>query len=452
MMLPISIKTAAKILTDAKTLEDAMFNGVCINSGDITMGELFIALEIGQRDGHDFVEHAESRGAAACMVSKIVGSGPKIIVPDTVRGLWELGEICRDGFSGNVLALTGSFGKTSTRDFLGSILKIRSERNKCPLGVLVPQSNFNNHLGVPLTLTRLRPEHRDLVLELGANAVGEIDQLAKLTNPSVGAILNAKEAHMEGFGSAENIIKAKGEILPNIESQGIAILPAIDEGRNYWDSLLHDLHLITFGFETGDVCWSTLANRFTEISTAQGLFSVRLPVMGQHFNQNASCATAMALSVGATLEDCKIGLESAVLQKGRMSANFLSNSQLLIDDSYNASPESVRAAIDWLADQNGSRLLMLGGLSELGAFQQDIMETLGQYAFNKGIDRLITTGFGYSFTKGFGLKYAKHVPIDDLLSEITRWTSSADVILVKASRSEKLEQIVESLISSIGLS
>ena len=437
-MLPSALHDMASVL-DGTVSGNPMISGLTIDSRQAGKGDLFVALTA-ERDGHDYIANAAESGASAALVSKPTSILPSICVTDTRDAMTELARAMRDSYAGEVFALTGSQGKTSTRGFLASILTQMARRSGSG-SILVTQGNLNNHLGVPLTMARLRPHHPYALFELGASAVGEINHLASLVRPQVSALLNARAAHLEGFGSIAGVIQGKGEIIDQTATNGTVILNRDEPAFGEWLNRAGSRRVISVGREAGDLVWSQVSDQGLQMYYDGSVLNASLPTLGQHFMENAALASAMAIAAGATDQEIIDGLEAATIEPGRMTPIQLVDT-LLVDDTYNASPQAVRAAIDWLATCHGVRVLAMGGLSELGEVAESEMHMLGAYAKSKGIDRLVATGTAMPIVEGYGADaqyFPTHDGVCDFLTENVR---DANVILVKGSRSAQMDRVI----------
>ena len=356
-MLPRELEDLARYL---KVSSDGSvpISGFTIDSRKAVAGDLFVAIVAG-RDGHDYIKSAAKNGAAAALVSKPTDLIPSICVENTERALGDLAHSIRATYQGDVFALTGSQGKTSTRGFLASILRQMTIRFGYH-DILATEGNLNNHLGVPITMARLRPHHPFALFELGASAVGEIAYLAAMVRPIVSALLNARVAHLEGFGSIDGVIQGKGEIIDYTDPDGTVVLNSDEPAFDQWLQRAGDRKVISIGRNNADVCWTPESSQRVSLQFDSGQIHVSLPTLGYHFMENAAAAAAMALAAGATADEIQLGLKTAVIEPGRMTPRLL-GSCLLVDDTYNASPRSTRAAIDWLSEQGGTKILAVGG-------------------------------------------------------------------------------------------
>lgn len=436
-MLPDMLSNLGSMLS-IKPSADAQISGFAIDSRQVQPGDLFFALK-GARDGHDFLQSAKERGAAAAVVARPASMMPTLQVEDPEQALTALARGFRDAFENPVIALTGSQGKTSTRGFIAAILARTAAR--AGQDILVTRGNFNNQLGVPLTASRLRANHAYAVFELGASKVGDIDHIAGIVRPKVSALLNARAAHLEGFGSREGVVQGKGEIIDHTACDGVVVLNADEAAFPIWQKRAGDRVVQTFGQVSADVLWQPLTDQRMRLIFEGTEVDVELPTLGVHFMENAAAAVAVSRAAGAWVEDMVDGLQSAVIEPGRMTP-YQCGSMRLIDDTYNASPEAVRAAIDWLARQSGARLLILGHLAELGEAADSEMHALGRYARTQGIDQLIAVGQAKPIAEGFGAMAHYVENIEALQFEIKKRVAGVDVALVKGSRAAQMDRVV----------
>jgi UDP-N-acetylmuramoyl-tripeptide--D-alanyl-D-alanine ligase len=431
---------------------DCEFDAVSIDSRNIADGDLFVAL-IGERlDGHQFLADVADR-ASGLVVSKADTDLPlpQWVVEDTTVALGQLAQLQRDAFSGTVIAVTGSTGKTSVKELIKSILG--------GLGsVHATKGNFNNHIGVPLTLLDMPQDSDFAVIEMGASAASEIGYLCSIAKPQISLINNVQSAHLEGFGSVKGIAAAKGEIYSGLDSAGTAILNLDQSWEAEWMALIGDRECITFSVDddcadisASDIqllengCCRFTLHIFTDTSVESQVVNLAIP--GRHSVSNALAAAACAVAAGASIEQIVTGLEATQSPARRLQIKALAQGGQIIDDSYNASPESVRAAIDVLASSSGRRVLVLGDMAELGTDAAQLHTELGDYALSAGIDQLYTLGNlsakaseafkGQHFTDLESLK----VP---LFAEIERRDLT---LLVKGSRSSNMDLVVDMLVT-----
>ncbi len=441
----VSLSAAAGATAGRVHGADVTFCGGSSDSREVAAGELFIALRGERADGHDFVAAVRARGVAAAVVDHVVDDPlPQLVVADTKIALGQIAALWRSGFSCPVVGLTGSNGKTSVKELIAAILSRRGS-------TLYTLGNFNNDIGLPLTLLRLRREHQFAVIEMGANHPGEIAHLTGLARPDIALITNAGPAHLEGFKSIEGVARAKGEIYGGLSAQGIAIVNADDPYADYWAGLNQGRAVLRFGLTGvadvsatwhGDALSSTLALR-TPIGDAR--VELRLP--GIHSVRNALAAAAAALATGAALDEIVAGLQGAHGAPSRMQSKRGLRGARVIDDTYNANPASVRAAIDVLAACTGRRVLALGDLGELGGDAAQLHRELGEYADRAGIDALYTVGtLSAQAAAVFTREHAHFETQDALIAALLSQLGGDLTLLVKGSRSARMENVVNALI------
>jgi len=458
-MTMLTLQQAAKIL-DAELVGNAQisFDAVSIDSRKIAAGDLFIALQGPNFDGHKFVAAAAEQGAVAAVVSRQVESDiPQLIVADTRLALGRLAAAWRSKFQGRLIGVTGSNGKTTVKEMLACIMGQKGM-------VLATEGNLNNDIGVPLMLLRLKPEqHQTAVIEMGANHVGEIAYLTSLAQPDVAVVTNAATAHLEGFGSLEEVARAKAEIWQGLSEDGAAIVNQDDEFTGYWAELVADYKSLGFGMlptadvslADGGVHWQISASGYKsrfKMQTPAGMIDVAMNLAGRHNVMNALAATASALAAGATAAEIQAGLESMAPVKGRLRPKVTGHGQLLIDDSYNANPHSFRAAIDVLLQAPGEKILVMGDMAELGATAAQHHFSIGEEARQKGIDQLLACGSHCpEAVKGFGEGATCFKTQQALIEHLLRMLAAPDhqnaVLLVKGSRGAAMDKVVDALVA-----
>lgn len=449
-MSRLRLSDVAELVEGRLTGPDTAVDGVSTDTRTLRGGELFIALRGPNFDGHAFVSEAVRRGAAGVLVeSRPDSSVGSVVVSDTRIGLGRLGQGWRNRCPAQVVGLTGSNGKTTLKEMIAAILGELGE-------VLATRGNLNNDIGVPLTLCRLRDE-RFAVVEMGANHAGEIDYLTRLVRPDVAVLNNAGRAHLEGFGSLEGVAKAKAEILNGLEADGLFVYNGDDRFAELWRALAGNRRRRTFGVrEPADVSsplgeysvvWQDdhFEARFPVICEA-GEVEIGLRLAGEHNRMNALAAVAASLEVGATLASCARALARIEPVPGRLCPVRGIGGARVIDDSYNANPDSVLAALRVLASAPGRRTLVLGDLAELGADAVALHRQIGEQVSAAGIDRLLTVGrlsaaAGEAFT-GEHRHFADRAVLADVLSDEL---GDDDSLLVKGSRSARLDELVDSL-------
>ena len=433
----------AAAIVGARARPVGRFSGVTTDSRSLRAGELFVALEGPRFDGHDYLDAAAAAGAAAALVRRAHPALPCIEVADPLAALAQLAAAWRARFDIPLVAVTGSSGKTTVKELLAAAL--------AGLGpVLATRGNRNNHIGVPLTLLELRDAHRAAVIEMGMNHAGEIAHLADLARPTVGVIGNAGAAHLEGLGSVAAVARAKGELIEHLPPNAVAVLNADDANLPLWRDLAGARRVVSFGLDrpadvSADYALAADGSAI-ELHTPAGDVSTRLPLLGRHNVMNALAACAAALAVGGRLADIATGLASVRPVPGRLYALPGKGGARLIDDSYNANPLSVHAAIAVLSGLPGERALVLGDMGELGAEGARLHAQCGAAARAAGIEHLITLGplsahaaaaFGAGAVACTGLERAIDAAGALLRPDLT--------VLVKGSRSAGMERVVRAL-------
>ncbi len=427
---------------------DCMFSTVAIDSRKTEYGDLFVAL-IGERlDAHDFLYQVADK-ACGLVVSTADKSLPlpQWVVPDTTVALGQLALLQREQYSGVVVAITGSTGKTSVKEMVASIFA------SCG-SVHATKGNFNNHVGVPLTFLAMEGNTDFAVIEMGASGPGEIEYLCSIAKPHIALINNVQQAHLEGFGSVEGIAAAKGEIYAGLSDEGIAVLNIDQLWLEQWRALIGDKPCVTFSAETADADVSAsevhvLANGCCHfvLHTPVGQGSVSLTIPGRHAVSNALAASACAIAAGATLQQIIAGLEAVRAPARRLEVKTLPSGAHIIDDTYNASPASVRAAIDVLAASPGRRVMVFGDMAELGADADALHEQIGAYALAAGIDALYTVGrLSAAASAVFN---SQHFADAELLKRplVEEAKCRELTLLVKGSRSAKMDLVVDMLMA-----
>jgi UDP-N-acetylmuramoyl-tripeptide--D-alanyl-D-alanine ligase len=449
-MSSFSLSQIAKALGGRLIGEDVSVGSISTDSRTLGPGELFVALQGPNFDGHDYLDIALQQGARAALVSRDTGHPlPQVLVGDTRIGLGRLGMLWRDACHAKVLAITGSNGKTTLKEMSAAILAEAGS-------VLATRGNLNNDIGVPLTLCRLADEDY-AVIELGANHAGEIDYLTRLVRPDVAVLNNAGRAHLEGFGSLEGVARAKAEIMHGLGSDGIFVFNADDRFAGLWRELASGRRTLSFGMRqpadvhspvtAAELYWDVagFAMHFP-VSGPSGEFEVRLALAGEHNRMNALAACAAAVALGIAPAQIAAGLATVKPVAGRLCPLPGLGGARLVDDSYNANPESVAAAIAVLAAAPGRRTLVLGDLAELGKGASGLHAELGERAREAGIDRLFACGdLSGATVRSFGAGARHFTDQQDLIDSLTETLGSDDSVLVKGSRSARMDRVVEAL-------
>ncbi|MES2502599.1 MAG: UDP-N-acetylmuramoyl-tripeptide--D-alanyl-D-alanine ligase [Pseudomonadota bacterium] len=445
-MMQLSI--IAKAVNGQLLGTDCEVLSVGTDSRAIVSNQLFVAIKGENFDGNQFAETAIQQGAAAVLVSDAqTKARPAIVVDDTKLALGQLAKYWRNQFDSPVIAITGSNGKTTTKEMLSAILVAAT---KDAASVHATAGNLNNDIGMPLTLLKLRKEHTYAVIEMGMNHLGEIDYLSRIAQPNVALINNAGTAHIGELGSRENIAKAKGEIFNGLDANGVAVINADDAFCAYWQSLNVGKKIITFSLnKAADVTASYEeldGLSHMQLTTPTGSIALKLNVLGKHNIANALAASAAAVALGVSNQDIANGLQNMQAVHSRLQRKAGLNGALLIDDTYNANPDSMKAAIDVLAAMDGTRIFVMGDMGELGADAPAMHAEIGAYAKQKGIENLLAFGaLSANTVVAFG-KAAQHFSdLNDLISNVKNLMQKNVTVLVKGSRFMKMERVVAPL-------
>jgi UDP-N-acetylmuramoyl-tripeptide--D-alanyl-D-alanine ligase len=444
-----TLAEAARVMSATLHGEDRPFGPVSTDTRTLEAGDLFVALRGPHFDANEFVPAAAQRLAAGAVVERLHGiSLPQLLVRDSLGALTALASAWRGNFSLPLIGVGGSNGKTTVKEMTASIM---SQVGSC----LATRGNLNNHIGVPLTLMRLNAAHASAVIEMGANRAGDIAHLCALARPTVGLVTNAGAEHLEGFGSLEGAARAEGEMFSALSGDGTCVINADDSFAPLWRDLAGARRTVTFGMTAGSdftarelrqrIDASGAALEFTLIAP-DGERRVRMRLVGRHNAINALAAAAAACAAGAGLEACVHGLEAARAVRGRLEIKTAANGAAVIDDSYNANPSSLRAAIDLLHEVAGGAWLVLGDMAELGDFAVDSHKEAGRYARANGIARLFAVGdLTRHAVDTFGAG-AEWFPDTDALTErLARELPPNATVLIKGSRVNRLERVVEAL-------
>jgi UDP-N-acetylmuramoyl-tripeptide--D-alanyl-D-alanine ligase len=425
--------------------DNLTFNAVNTDTRSLLPGQLFVALRGEKFDGHRFLQKAQEQGASAAVVDCIDAAVdlPQLLVSDTLIALGQLATGHRATSNAALIAITGSSGKTTVREMTGAILQQMGP-------ALITQGNLNNHIGVPLTLFGLAPEHRFGAIELGASGLKEIAYIVAMVKPQVVILTNAGQAHLEGFGSYQNIVLAKGEIIDGVADDGLVVLNRDDPAFDQWLARAGRRRVASVsraGHPIADYKATAVAGGLLQISGPGGwLCEVRLGLEGEHNFSNATMAAAAARELGATDEHIKAGLEQVLAVKGRLHIQALAQGWTLIDDSYNANPASIKAALSVLAKRPSPRIAVLGAMAELGEQAARLHQEVGQYARDLGIERLVTVGASCEgYHKGFGSTVEICVSHNQAIDAVLKNTQVPATVLVKGSRSSAMEIVAEGI-------
>ncbi|MEO8992787.1 MAG: UDP-N-acetylmuramoyl-tripeptide--D-alanyl-D-alanine ligase [Nitrosospira sp.] len=455
----MTVHDAASALNGKQSGGDACFTGVSIDSRTVGRGDLFVAL-IGQNfNGHNFIAAVKDKGAVAAMIDREFEAEarkagiPLILVEDTRLALRQLAAYWRGHFKIPMVAVTGSNGKTTVKEMIASILRRAAGRDgqiHDPDTVLATEGNLNNDIGVPLMLLRMCERHDYAVIEMGMNHFGEISYLTGLVKPTVALITNAGAAHVEGLGSLEAVARAKGEIFEGLDQDGIAVINADDPNAPLWRELAGNRRVIDFGLagkpEVSARYQPDLFGSSLVLVLPGGVKEVQLQVPGAHNVRNALAAAAVAVAMGVGTEAIASGLSGFPGVKGRMQKKHGRHEATLIDDSYNANPESVRAALAVLAKAAGTKILVLGDMGELGGSARDFHERIGTEARMAGIDKLWALGeLSVHAANKFGPGGRHFKEIEELLAEVESLLKPGATLLIKGSRFMQMERVVKSV-------
>ena len=417
---------------------EVIASGVSTDTRSIDTGNLFVALIGDTFDAHEVVEAGNADAAAALLVQRKVNSSvPQIVVASTYEALQQLAAAWRKRFGLPVIGVTGSNGKTSVKELIKQILSTQGE-------VLATLGNLNNHIGVPLTLLNLKQEHRFAVIEMGANHAGEIAALAKLAEPNVGVVTNIGPAHLEGFGSIEGVAHAKAEMYQNLSVNGVAVVNADEHYLEILQKEVGDRMQISFGMEKpADVSGKQIASDQIEIATPVGEIRVKPQASGMHALLNTLAATCVGLALGLDLEDIKTGIESTQAVPGRLVRVDGLGGATVLDDSYNANPASLAAALDVQAQEPGEHWLVLGDMGELGDESIFMHQKAGEIAKEFGVTRLFAYGdlTKHSVEK-FGAGATHFSSHSGLVKKLQDELTAGTCVLVKGSRAMQLEKVV----------
>ena len=449
-MIRFRLSELAALIPAVLRGDDATIGGVGIDSRTLQPGSLFVALQGPRFDGHDYLDQAAEKGAVAALVSHRVSDRIACLeVRDTRAGLGSVAAAWRKRSRARVVAVTGSNGKTTVKEMLAAILSREGE-------TLATRGNLNNDIGLPLTLCRLQDEAY-AVVELGANHPGEIDYLSRIARPDIAIITNAGRAHLEGFGSVEAVARAKAEILNGLDDTGVFIFNADDEQAPLWHGLARGVRQLSFGVRRpADVTsaadslklhWDSKGFRSEfEVRSPRGVLQVSMALTGEHNRMNALAAIAAAQALGIPDEHIRQGLASVKPVAGRLVPRATPGGVRVVDDSYNANPDSVRMAVEVLCQAPGRKLLVLGDLGELGEAAAELHRELGIFACARGVDMIFTCGeLSEMAARAFG-EGGHHFESQEALLEVLQaLLRPEDTVLVKGSRAAAMERVVEVL-------
>jgi UDP-N-acetylmuramoyl-tripeptide--D-alanyl-D-alanine ligase len=425
---------------------DVALRGFCLDSRQVRTRELFIALAGDHVDGHDFVEQAGQQGAAAALVARHLPVDlPQIVVDDVTAALGRIARHWRDQLAVRVVGITGSNGKTTVKEMIAAILSRVGP-------TLATRGNYNNELGVPLTLGRLEGSHRFAVVEMGCGQPGDIRYLAELARPAIGVVTNAGPAHLERLGTVEGVARTKGELFASLPDDGVAVINRDDDFADYWSGISAHCRQLGFGRgEEANVRDRGGRGQTLVMDTPVGTIETRLALPGAHNRMNALAAAAAAIALEIPSDEIAAGLAAVRSLPGRLEAHATAAGWTLIDDTYNANPASLYAGLRVVSESGGEAWLVLGDMAELGEESEKMHAEMGQSAADLGVKRLFAVGRDSSAAVvafGPGAKhFESHAALaDKLKAEVHEGV----VCLVKGSRSSAMETIVQKLIGEGG--
>ena len=446
----LDLVSTAQALGARRVGGNAEFMRVTTDSRDIRPGDLFVGIRGERFDGQAFASQALAAGAVAAMVSddsRHAGPGARLlVVADTRIALGQLAAYWRARFAMPLIAITGSNGKTTVKEMLAAILRQSAGES----GVLATAGNFNNDIGMPLTLLQLRAQHRYAVVEMGMNHVGEIAYLSRLAKPTAALINNAGTAHIGELGSTQAIARAKGEIFEGLDIGGAAIINSDDEFADFWRGLAESRRVVDFGLERKAAVSARYelaeAGSLVTIVTPESQFVATLNVPGLHNVRNALAAATAAYSLGIEPNAIAAGVAAYRGVKGRLQRKRLPSGATLIDDTYNANPESMKAAIAVLAAHAGRKIFVMGDMGELGDTAAAMHAAIGAFAKHAGVERLFALGdLSAKAVRGFGDGGAHFATVEDLVAAIAGVLGRDTTLLIKGSRFMRMERVVEAL-------
>ncbi len=426
---------------------DVEFCCVGTDSRAIKKGQLFVALKGENFDGHEYAAQSLEQGASAVLVSKASNVSPAVVVEDTRLALGDLASHWRAKFDMPVVAITGSNGKTTVKEMLAAILKVATADDA---SVLATQGNLNNDIGLPMTMLNLGKQHRYAVLEMGMNHTGELSYLSNLAKPNVALVNNAGTAHIGELGSLEAIANAKGEIFEGLADGGTAIINADDVFANLWKNLASKHQQVTFGLKAkADVTAKYelhAASSDLELIAPNGTVKFTLPAPGLHNVSNALAAASAALALNVSLENIATGLSNFAGVKGRLQTKQGFAGAKVIDDTYNANPMSMKAAIDVLKASAGQRIFVMGDMAELGADAASMHAEIGAYAKTAGIEKFYALGeLTKNAVTAFGANAMHFGTVEALAESLKSIMNAETTVLVKGSRSMRMERVVDAI-------
>ncbi|MDV5034393.1 UDP-N-acetylmuramoyl-tripeptide--D-alanyl-D-alanine ligase [Vibrio diabolicus] len=450
-MIKVTLSQIANITRGELFGDDLLIDAVSTDTRAIDNGALFVAL-VGERfDAHNFCQQAVDAGAGALLVQKRLDVNvPQVVVSDTKMALGELASWVHQTCQTPTVAITGSCGKTTVKEMVASILQLKGK-------VLFTAGNFNNDIGVPLTLLRSQQDDDYAVIELGANHIGEIAYTTQLVKPDIALVNNVAAAHLEGFGSIDGVKQAKGEIYQGLAAGSIAIVNLDSNGETKWESVLADKEVITFSqsnsaadYYASNIVMNAAgeASFNLHIAASSQEIELSLGIIGQHNVANAIAASIIALQMGATLEEVRAGLKHLNKVKGRVEVEALSEKIKLIDDSYNASVPAMKAAVDLLAAFPGLRWLILGNMAELGEESLALHRQVGEHAAPQKFEHVLTYGADAKVISELcqGIHFETHQEMIEYIKQhLDQAVPENHTILVKGANGARMFEVAAAL-------
>jgi len=449
----LTLSATAAVLAGRHHGRDLEYTSVGSDSRVVVPGMLFVALRGERFDGHDFVADVLAQGAAGALVAHDFAAAhpelPLVAVADTRLALGALAAHWRGRFRLPLIGVTGSNGKTTVKEMCAAILRADFGQN----AVLATTGNLNNDIGLPLTLLKLRASHHAAVIEMGMNHAGEIDYLTRLARPTVALVNNAQRAHLAGLGSVEAVARAKGEIFAGLDASGVAVVNADDPHAALWRELAGTRPVLSFGFAAkADVRGAWAPHGFggeLTLTAPQGTETFHLPTPGEHNARNALAAAAACLAAGVPLAPVARGLSGYAGVKGRLQRKAGIHCALVIDDSYNANPDSMRAAIDVLATLPGRRVFVMGDMGEVGDAAGQLHSEIGGHAKSMGIDHLLALGEkSVAAVHDFDGGGAHFASAEALVAALAPLMDKDTTVLVKGSRFMRMERVVAAILEN----
>ncbi|MEL6869342.1 MAG: UDP-N-acetylmuramoyl-tripeptide--D-alanyl-D-alanine ligase [Pseudomonadota bacterium] len=441
-MLSASLNDIAAMLGVAPPSSDVLCNGVSTDTRSLAAGNLFVALNGPKFRGADFVQAARERGAVAALVDTLQQVDmPQLLVRDTRQALQHLARAWRAMMTPLLIGITGSNGKTTMRSMIAAC---------CPDNTLATQGNLNNDIGVPLTLLRLSEQHRFAVIEMGANAVGDIKLLADIAKPAIGIVTNAGPAHLEGFGSLQGVADGKGELFSALGADDTAIINRDDTYYAQWREMAAPATVMTFGSTpAADVWFDDL--RIAEhiefaLHVGDDVQQVALRLGGEHNAYNACGALAVALAAGLPLDESVARLSAVEAEPGRQRSRIGRHGGAVIDDSYNANPASMRASAAAAVAAHDDVYMVIGDMGELGDDAIQMHADLGAQLRDIGVSQLFAFGpLAAHAAAAFGPQAMATQSLDELIAALQTSLNAGTAVIVKGSRSMRMERIVDLL-------